>query len=41
MNTQKHIHFWAKTTADGLPGISVGKHMRNVGHVAQLLAKRS
>ncbi len=30
--------FWAKTTRDGLPGISVLEHMLNVGCVAQCLA---
>ena len=28
---------WAKTTADGLPGIGVGPHCRNVGYVARAL----
>jgi CRISPR-associated endonuclease/helicase Cas3 len=35
------ITFWAKTTADGQPGISVIEHMLNVGHVARLLAELS
>jgi CRISPR-associated endonuclease/helicase Cas3 len=26
---------WAKTTADGLPGIGVADHCRNVGYVAR------
>lgn len=30
--------FWAKTTADGQPGVSVYEHMLNVGCVAQCLA---
>lgn len=30
--------FWAKTTSDGRPGISVYEHMLNVGSVAQCLA---
>jgi len=33
------IKFWAKTTADGLPGISVLHHMMNVGLVAKNLIK--
>ncbi len=33
------IHFWAKTTPDGLPGISVHEHMLNVGCVARCLAQ--
>src|SRR3954452_11686008 len=28
---------WAKTTANGLPGIGVGPHCRNVGYVARAL----
>lgn len=32
--------FWAKTTFDGKPGISVLEHLLNVGAVAQCLAKR-
>src|SRR6185437_15514041 len=28
---------WAKTTADGLPGIGVADHCRNVGYVARAL----
>src|SRR3989304_7283370 len=31
-------HFWAKTTPDGRPGISVFEHMINVGCVAQRIA---
>ncbi|MBI2929444.1 MAG: CRISPR-associated helicase Cas3' [Verrucomicrobia bacterium] len=31
------IHFWAKTTADGQPGISVRDHCLNVGCVAEAL----
>ncbi|MEW6440775.1 MAG: CRISPR-associated helicase Cas3' [bacterium] len=34
-------HFWAKTTADGRPGISVADHMLNVGHVARCVAEMS
>ncbi len=30
--------FWAKTTSDGKPGISVFDHMRNVGSVARFIA---
>lgn len=33
------IKFWAKTTEDGLPGISVLHHMMNVGMVAENLTK--
>lgn len=33
------IKFWAKTTEDGLPGISVLHHMMNVGLVAENLTK--
>ncbi|MDD5328429.1 MAG: CRISPR-associated helicase Cas3' [Sulfuricella sp.] len=33
------IHFWAKTTPDGLPGISVFDHMVNVGCVARCIAE--
>jgi len=32
------MKYWAKTTSDGTPGIAVREHMRNVGHVARLLA---
>lgn len=34
------IHFWAKTTADGRPGISVRDHCLNVGCVAEALIAR-
>ncbi|HNV36371.1 MAG TPA: CRISPR-associated helicase Cas3' [Rectinema sp.] len=33
------IHFWAKTTENGAPGISVYQHMINVGCVAQCIAE--
>lgn len=33
--------FWAKTTDDEQPGISVLEHMRNVGFVAKVLAEQS
>jgi CRISPR-associated endonuclease/helicase Cas3 len=33
------IHFWAKTTPAGAPGVSVYEHMLNVGRVAQCLAQ--
>lgn len=33
------VEFWAKTTTDGQPGISVFEHMENVGHVARCLAQ--
>lgn len=32
-------HFWAKTTRDGQPGISVFQHSINVGHVARCLVE--
>lgn len=32
-------HFWAKTTKDGSPGISVYDHMMNVGCVARCIAE--
>jgi CRISPR-associated endonuclease/helicase Cas3 len=38
MDTQK-ISFWAKTTAQGQPGISVFEHSLNVGCVAQTLVE--
>ncbi len=34
-------YFWAKTTQDAQPGISVFEHMMNVGHVARLMAETS
>ncbi len=34
-------HFWAKTTSDGNPGISVYDHMINVGCVARCIAETS
>jgi CRISPR-associated endonuclease/helicase Cas3 len=34
-------YFWAKTSRDGKPGISVLEHMRNVGEVAVQLARMS
>lgn len=34
-------HFWAKTTPDGKPGISVYDHMANVGYVARCIAEAS
>jgi len=34
-------HFWAKTSADGMPGISVFEHMMNVGCVACCIAETS
>lgn len=34
-------HFWAKTTEDGKPGISVFDHMVNVGCVARCIAEAS
>ncbi len=35
------LRFWAKTTIDGKPGISVFDHMVNVGCVAQCIAEAS
>ena len=35
------IHFWAKTTSEGKPGISVYDHMVNVGCVARCIAETS
>ena len=32
------VAFWAKTTSEGMPGISVLEHMKNVGYVAQCIA---
>lgn len=34
------MHFWAKTTPDGKPGISVFDHLVNVGIVAQFIAEK-
>ena len=36
-----NIHFWAKTTEDGQPGISVRDHCLNVGCVAEAVGERS
>lgn len=36
---KKTIYFWAKTTSDGRPGLSVYDHMVNVGCVAREIAK--
>src|SRR3972149_11444106 len=36
----KHEECWAKTTADGQPGISVAQHCRTAGIVADLLVQR-
>ncbi|MGO8746109.1 MAG: hypothetical protein ACLQNE_08980 [Thermoguttaceae bacterium] len=33
------VEFWAKTTPDEKPGISVARHVANVGHVARFLAE--
>ena len=35
------VYFWAKTTNDGKPGISVYDHMLNVGCVAKCIAELS
>lgn len=40
-NGKKVTHFWAKTTSDGNPGISVYDHMVNVGCVARCMAEMS
>lgn len=32
------LHYWAKTTPEGKPGISVSEHMINVGYVARSIA---
>lgn len=40
-NEKTMTHFWAKTTSDGLPGISVFDHMVNVGCVARRIAETS
>ena len=37
--TNTKTHFWAKTTADGKPGVSVCQHMLNVGFVARCIAE--
>ncbi|MCF6239374.1 MAG: CRISPR-associated helicase Cas3', partial [Candidatus Marinimicrobia bacterium] len=34
----KNIHFWAKTTSENKPGVSVYDHMLDVGFVAKYLA---
>ncbi|MCG2725565.1 MAG: CRISPR-associated helicase Cas3' [Elusimicrobia bacterium] len=39
MQTTSIIHFWAKTTSEGKPGISVYDHMMNVGCVARCIAE--
>lgn len=36
----KSNYFWAKTTSDGRPGISVNDHMLNVGCVARFIADK-
>ena len=33
------VHFWAKTTPEGKPGISVFDHMVNVGSVARCMVE--
>ncbi|MCK9523820.1 MAG: CRISPR-associated helicase Cas3' [Proteobacteria bacterium] len=38
-NKNSVVHFWAKTTEDGRPGVSVIQHMLDVGSVAQCLAE--
>ena len=35
------MEYWAKTTSEGSPGISVHDHLGNVGHVARLIALRN
>ena len=41
MSLEKTItsDFWAKTTRDGQPGISVFEHMVNVGYIARMMAE--
>lgn len=39
MDTLSKLHFWAKTTPEGQPGISVFHHMLNVGQVALQITK--
>ncbi|MGH6635897.1 MAG: CRISPR-associated helicase Cas3', partial [Gammaproteobacteria bacterium] len=39
MDTLSKLHFWAKTTPEGQPGISVFHHTLNVGQVALQIAK--
>lgn len=39
MDDLSKLHFWAKTTPAGDPGIDVFHHTRNVGYVARLLAE--
>lgn len=39
MELGNKVDFWAKTTEDGKPGLSVYDHMINVGLVAQFLAE--
>ncbi len=34
--SSKDLHFWAKTTKDGRPGVSVRTHCQNVGAVAEV-----
>ncbi|WP_165174747.1 CRISPR-associated helicase Cas3' [Desulfovibrio sp. ZJ369] len=36
----EELRFWAKTAADGQPGICVAEHLRNVALVAAVLAQR-
>jgi len=40
MNRGLSREYWAKTSADGKPGISVLEHMRNVGYVARFLIEK-
>jgi CRISPR-associated endonuclease/helicase Cas3 len=40
-DTKIATHFWAKTTPEGKPGISVHDHMLNVGYVARCLAENT
>lgn len=38
-NKNEDLYFWAKTTEDGIPGISVYEHMINVGCVARYICE--
>jgi len=40
-NNKNPAYFWAKTTPEGKPGLSVSDHMKNVGCVAHCIAEFS
>lgn len=40
INSLEDLPFWAKTTKEGFPGISVFHHTLNVGHVAYFIAEQ-